>query len=231
MAMKVHRCGCCEASFGSRNRLFEHLRGEDHTVLSDDEDIDSAEHEKAKRKVPGMQVSTGRIRPKDLQCRDIGSGMVAKTFLGAGRMMTTSKNGPPIEDIQSRRVWSFTKGRLIDECDIEQTPDRILNRELESPDDIRVELVLKGAHKLYERKGPDIAEVYSNPRICQEATARTYRGRLMKPGWSLDLKTKDPETGRAWDLSDRRVQERVRKLVKDTEPYCKVGSPPCTPFS
>ena len=53
----------------------------------------------------------------------------------------------------------------------------------------------------------------------------------MKPGWSLDLKTKDPTTGEAWNLSDRRVQERVRRLVRDTEPYCIVGSPPCTPFS
>ena len=120
----------------------------------------------------------------------------------AKRMMTTSKNGPPIEDIQSRRVWSLTKGKLIDECDVERTPDRILNRELESPDDIRVELVLKGAQKLYERKGPDIAEVYSQPRICNEAAGQLFQGIALKPGWSLDLTMKNPETDEPWDLAE-----------------------------
>ena len=97
-------------------------------------------------------------------------------------------------------------------------------------DDIRVELVLKGAQSLYMRSKPDVAEIYTNPRICQEATAQKFEGIDLRPGWSLDLSTKDPTTGQPWDLSDRKVQSRVIKLIRDTEPFCIVGSPPCMLF-
>ena len=53
----------------------------------------------------------------------------------------------------------------------------------------------------------------------------------MRPGYSLDLTTKDPKTGLPWDLSSPTVQARVKELIKKTEPYCVIGSPPCTPFS
>ena len=93
-------------------------------------------------------------------------------------------------------------------------------------DDIRVEVILKNALALFERKGPDVCEIYSQPRVCQEAMSKH-----LQPGWSLDLTTKDPATGDHWDLSQPKVQSRVRKLVRDTQPYCFMGSPPCTPFS
>ena len=32
-------------------------------------------------------------------------------------------------------------------------------------------------------------------------------------------------------MSKHDVQERVRQLIRKTEPYCIIGSPPCTPFS
>ena len=183
------------------------------------------------RKTPGAQATSSRIKPKDLEWRDIGSGTVAKTFRNVTRLHTTTKHGPPIEDVHIRRIWSLSKGVLIDECEVDRTADHVLNRELREPDDIRVELVLKGAQSLYMRPRPDVAEIYSNPRICQEATAQRFDGVNLKPGWSLDLSTKDPSTGRAWDLSDRKVQARVIKLIHDTKPFCIVGSPPCTPFS
>jgi len=183
------------------------------------------------KQTPGAQATSSRIKPKDLEWRDIGSGTVAKTFRSVTRLHTTTKHGPPIEDVHIRRTWSLSKGVLIDECEVDRTADHVLNRELREPDDIRVELVLKGAQSLYMRPRPDVAEIYSNPRICQEATAQRFDGVNLKPGWSLDLSTKDPSTGRAWDLSDRKVQARVIKLIHDTKPFCIVGSPPCTPFS
>jgi hypothetical protein len=128
-------------------------------------------------------------------------------------------------------VWGLTKGKLIDECEVDTTPDHVLRRELREPDDIRVELVLKGAQDLYMRQKPDVAEIYSNPRVCQEATSRKFEGIDLRPGWSLDLTTKDPTTGSPWDLPDMKVQTRVRRLTLDTKPFCIVGSPPCTPFS
>ena len=179
------------------------------------------------------------MRPKDLEWRDIGSGMVAKTFLGATRMWTTSKSsngrrgvqGPLMDQIQSRKIWSLTTGRLIDECDVDRTPDSVLGRDLPAPDDIRVELVLKGAQELYRRRNPGVAELYSQPRVCQEASTQKFGDVVLRPGWSLDLTTKDPETGRPWDLSDPAIQRKVKRLVRETEPFCVVGSPPCTAFS
>ena len=146
-------------------------------------------------------------------------------------MWTTTRNGPNIDDIQTRKIWSLTTGKLIDECEVDRTPDHLLKRELEAPDDIRVELTLKGAQAMYRRRQPGVAEIYSQPRICQEAATQRFGDVILRPGWSLDLTTKDPETGKPWDLSDKEIQRKVKKLVRDTEPFCIVGSPPCTAFS
>ena len=121
------------------------------------------------------------------------------------KLFTTTKRGPPIEDVDIHRVCSLSRGVFIDECGVDMTTDHILNRKLRKPDDIRVELGPKGAQDLYLRSKPDVAEIYSNLRICQEATAQKFDGVSLRPGWSLDLSTKDPSTGRAWDLSDRKV--------------------------
>ena len=59
----------------------------------------------------------------------------------------------------------------------------------------------------------------------------TKKKDVLTPGWSLDLTTVDPLNGRPWDLSVPTVQSRVRKLVRDTRPFCIVGSLPCTAFS
>ena len=196
--------------------------------------VDAVTHKNGSRKsswCPGVKISTQHIKPKDLQWRDIGSGTFAKTFLGVNRLWTTTKNGPPIEDVFMRRIWSLTRGKLIHECEIDNTSDEELRRPLKEPDDIRVELVMRGAQDLYMRHKPDVAEIYSNPRVCQEASSKKFNGIDLRPGWSLDLTTKDPVTGKPWDLSLPSVQSRVKKLVRDTEPFCIVGSPPCTPFS
>ena len=49
---------------------------------------------------------------------------------------------------------------MIDDCVIKDTPDRILHRRMKDADDIRVELIVKGALKMYEELGADVAEVY-----------------------------------------------------------------------
>ena len=76
-----------------------------------------------------------------------------------------------------------------------------------------------------------MAELFSQPRIVQEAAVRDYDGLKLLPGWSLDLTREDPATGQAWDLSKHAVRERVRKLVRTTKPFLLIGSPPCTAFS
>ena len=134
-------------------------------------------------------------------------------------------------DIQHRRVWSLTTGKMLGDCCIDDTHDDDLHRLLPTPDDIRVEVTLRNAIELFERKGPDVAEIFSQPRVCMEADRRSFDGDRLRPGWSLDLTMNDPKTGRAWDLADATVQSRVRKLIRSTKPFCVVGSPPCTPFS
>ena len=121
-------------------------------------------------------------------------------------------------EIHSRRVWSLSTGRWLDDCQIVNVDDATVHRPLSQPDDTRAEIPLKGALKLFERTGPDIAEIFSQPRVCQEAS-----GQQLTPGWSLDLGTGDPATGIPWDLSILKVQDRVRQLVGKTQPYCVIG--------
>ena len=134
-------------------------------------------------------------------------------------------------DVQYRRIWSLTSGKLIDECHVDDVSDRELHRRLPERDNIRVELTMRNAIELFERKGPDVSEIFSQPRVCMEADRRSFDGERLRPGWSLDLTMNDPKSGRPWDLADKAVQSRVRKLVRTTKPFCIIGSPPCTPFS
>ena len=116
-------------------------------------------------------------------------------------MPVTSREGPSLVDVHSRKIWSLSTGRLVDECEIENEPDDRLYRKLEAPDDLRIELTLKNSIELFERKGPDIAEIFSQPRVCQEVDGRKFNGQTLRPGWSLDLTMRDPKTGAPWDLS------------------------------
>ena len=136
-----------------------------------------------------------------------------------------------MSDIRFRKVWSLTTGKVIDDADVDSTSGELLHRALKVPDNIRVEVTLRDALTMFERHGPDVAEIFSQPRVCQEATKGSYEGMELRPGWSLDLTTADPKTGKRWDLSVPEVQDRVRQLVRKTQPYCVIGSPPCTPFS
>ena len=40
-----------------------------------------------------------------------------------------------------------------------------------------------------------------------------------------------PRSGKPWDLSRPEVQNRFKQLVRSTQPYFIIRSPPCTPFS
>ena len=130
-----------------------------------------------------------------------------------------------------RKIWSLSTGKLIDECEIDSTADSKLNREMDEVDDIRVERIFKNAIKLFERKGPDIVEIFSQPRLCQEVAGRSFGGTTLKPGFSLDLSMNDPATGEPWDFSRQTVQSRVLKLIRDVKPFCVTGSPPCKAVS
>ena len=80
-------------------------------------------------------MKTSEVRKEDKEWTDIGSGIVARTFVQADRMHTTSKGGPCASDIQTRRIWSLSTCKLLDECEIEAVSDEKLHRKLPAPDD------------------------------------------------------------------------------------------------
>ena len=170
------------------------------------------------RKHPGPIIETKDITGKEQQWLDVGSDVFARTFAQAQRLLTTTRGGPPIRDVHRRTIWSLSKGRIIDDCIVDDVADEVLNRWLLEPDDIRIELTMKDALDMYQRVGADVAEIYSQPRITQAAAEFERDGIRLQPGWSLDLTKADPLTGRAWDLSQPAVQSRVFKMLASTKP-------------
>ena len=145
-------------------------------------------------------------------------------------MRTTTKIGPPLQEVHRRTIRSLSTGNIIDDCIVSNTKESALNRRLNTPDDIIIELTMKGALKMYGIEDNDVSEIFSPPRIAQEAAIRQYGGMTIKPGWSLDLTREDLATGQRWDLNKRDVRQRVRELIRTTDPFIVIGSPPCTMF-
>ena len=179
----------------------------------------------------GPKTKQEDITPGEMRWKDVGSGTMARTFKDAKRLQVSTRGGPPESEVYRRTVWNVASGRIIDDCIVDDTADEELYRELPFEMDIRVELIMKDALDMYKRRGADVVEVFSPPRIAQEAAMKAYSGTRLRPGWSLDLTRNDPKTGMPWDLSDKSVQNRVRKLVRDSAPLFLIGSPPCTAFS
>ena len=208
--------------------------GEDQAkwkVVEVESDKPSDNLEKDAEKNVNAKPKTAMMSSQDMIWRDIGSGTVARSFRGAKKLQVSTQGGPPECDVYRRIVQNLDTGKIIDDCIIDDTPDEVLYRDLDKETNIRVELVLRGALALYERKGTDVSEIFSPPRIAQEAGIREYGGTRLKPGWSLDLTRNDPKTGEPWDLSDKKVQSRIVKLVAEGRPLFIIGSPPCTAFS
>ncbi len=63
-----------------------------------------------------------------------------------------------------------------------------------------------------DRSRYDICEVFSPPRVCVVATDHGLRG-----GWSIDVSTRDPITGKCYDLRNPKEQKEVKKRIRR---YC-----------
>ena len=119
---------------------------------------------------------------------------------------------------------------MIGDCIVDDVPDHALNRLMSGSDDINVELTMKDAIRMFNKKGADIPEAYSRPRIAQAAAEYDKDGITLQSGWSLDMTVADPTTGKALDFAHPKVQSHVLKLLDSTRPLFSVGSPPCTAF-
>ena len=178
-----------------------------------------------------VRPGTNRYPWQDLQWREIGSGAWARTFVGLTRLLTTTRRGPCHEDILRRVVRDAVTGAVIDDCMVDDCTDKELFRHLDRPRDVIIEVTMRNAAKWFRQKGADVAEVYSPPRVVREAGLRLYGGKRLRPGWSLDLTTVDPETGQPWDLSNGKTRSKVVDLIREGKPYCFILSPMCTAFS
>lgn len=72
----------------------------------------------------------------------------------------------------------------------------------------------------------DVCEAFSPPRVCARAHLHGLRG-----GWSLDREHVDPQSGRLWDLLEKKEQLRALGRLKKDMPRVLITCPPCTQFS
>ena len=53
---------------------------------------------------PGPMIKKEDVEKCDLEWRDVGSGTVGRTFLGAKRLQVSTRGGPPAQDVYRRTV-------------------------------------------------------------------------------------------------------------------------------
>ena len=73
--------------------------------------------------------------------------------MNAKKMLVTTKSGPPACDVVTRTIRCAVAGKLLDTCQVQEAPDRILFRELLTPTDIVVEFVVADATRMYKTNG------------------------------------------------------------------------------
>ena len=80
-------------------------------------------------------------------------------------------------------------------------------------------------HEALEGRRPDVAEIYSRPRV----TAMAKKMHL-QPGFALDLTLAD-EYGEPCDFRRLDHRQRARDMVRTQKPWLLIGCPPCTWYS
>jgi len=79
---------------------------------------------------------------------------------------------------------------------------------------------------LHQRYAYDVVEIFSPPRVCERARKKGLEG-----GYSLDILSDDPITGRRWDLTKDSDLGAFRKMRKESRARLLIASPPCRLFS
>ena len=96
---------------------------QDEAKRNHDRADDMSSLEQAKSIHPGATQKGERFTQGELEWRHIGSGLFARTFPKAKNMITTTKNGPPIQEVYKRTIWSLSTGHIIDECHMDDVSD------------------------------------------------------------------------------------------------------------
>ena len=195
---------------------------------SDEPAIASAETQHA-TEATGMKAKPRQHSGENLKYT--GNGCWSRTIMGAQRLVTTSCGGPSIKDTIRRKIRDVHACEVIDECEPENAPDRVVHRELKHARGIRIEVQVRQSDKLFGKYGPDVSKVFSPPRVVHDAGVQRYLGLNLHPGWSLDLAVVDPISGMHWDFIKPAMGTRARELVIRGRPHTLLCSPTCTPFS
>ena len=77
----------------------------------------------------------------------------AKLFKNISKLLVTSNGGRPEFAIYRRIVRSLTTGKVIDDCVIDDVSDPVFRRTIPKPENLRVDLIMRGALSMYQRKG------------------------------------------------------------------------------
>ena len=64
-----------------------------------------------------------RYDDKELSWQYVGSGTYRRVFMNARKMMMTTKTGPTACDVVTRTVRCAITGKLLDTCQVQDTPD------------------------------------------------------------------------------------------------------------
>ena len=113
------------------------------------------QYQKAKRPQrhgPEQRIFGDRIPRDELEWRQIGSGMWARSFIGMSKLLTTTRSGPQESEVERRIIRDVDTGKVIDDCVPHMTSDAKLYRELVDKKNIRVELVMKDAAKWFRQR-------------------------------------------------------------------------------
>ena len=90
-------------------------------------------------------------------------------------------------------------------------------------DKVRLVELMRLAHAMGQ---PDVAEVYSPPRVANLA----HHSNLM-PGFALDISVLDPDDGLPWIFDDPSKRTKALKMLRAQRPRLLIGSPMCKAFS
>ena len=107
-------------------------------------------------------------------------------------MVTTTRKGFRFEVIQRRSVRSLTVGKVIDDYVIDEVPHAERNRYMNEPEDVRIELVMRGALAMYQEKGVDLLELFSRPELRKRQPCAAIAAFTCTRGGALTLCARTP---------------------------------------
>eukprot|EP00973_Karenia_brevis_P035770 4935681-Karenia_brevis.AAC.1 len=171
-----------------------------------DHENEMHEQDEKRRRIGGESSSSSSASsaqlPQSEQVVDLTGGRAS------GRYVATSD---PYQSMGDDEAEEDSKRRRINELNSDYTLGELIEEAL---------CQLEAAEKY------SVAEVYSPPRVVEEAIRRGLKG-----FWSLDLTVSDPFDGKPWDFNDLEKRRRAKLLVERDQPTLLIGSPMCTAFS